>query len=117
MSAKTIHTDHNGVTVAAELAMVDGQMMGGHKYRLAGLLSQMPMELKFQSGAVKLNGPNGWTNEALLAVLIDRTEHLESMFPCVQNRHAIQHMQEALALFNARTAERLQRGVEGQNKA
>jgi hypothetical protein len=112
-----IHTDHNGVAVTAETAMVDGQMMYGHKYRVSGFLSKPPVEVLFQCGAVKVNGANGLTNEALLAILINRTEVLEGMFPCVQNRMAIKHMQDALELFEARTRERLNRGVEGQNKA
>lgn len=117
MSTKTIHVDHNGVTVTAETVTIDGKVMGGHKYRVHGLQSKEVMSIEFQKGPVGPNGTNGLTNEALLMILIDRTEALNDMFPCVQNRHAIHHMKMALELFEARTKERQNRGVEGQNKA
>lgn len=116
MSARTIHCDHNGVTVTAETVVIGGVQVDGHRYRFHGLQSGQVMYLDFQAGPVGPNGTNGMTNEGILAALIDRTEYLNEQFPCVQNRHAIEHMKKALELFEARTAERRNRGVEGQNK-
>lgn len=71
----------------------------------------------FQDGPIPANGVNGLTSEALLAILIHRTETLNGQFPCDENELAILHMKKALEAFDARTAKRRARGVEGQLKA
>ncbi|MDV4239022.1 hypothetical protein [Acinetobacter baumannii] len=60
---------------------------------------------------------NGITSEALLAILIHRTKILNNNFPCEENKRAITYMENALALFEQRTRDRQQRGVEGLNQA
>ncbi len=60
---------------------------------------------------------NGTTLENVLEVLIERTNELNKLFPCRENALAITKMQEAVMWFNARTADRIKRGVEGQHKA
>lgn len=72
--------------------------------------------IDFQHGPVKEQGVNGVTNEALLAIAIHRTKILNNSFPCDENKCAISYMENALALFEQRTRDRLNRGVEGQNK-
>ncbi|CAM4286667.1 hypothetical protein [Acinetobacter pragensis] len=72
------------------------------------------IHLHFQDGPTALEGVNGATNEALLKVLIHRTQILDSQFPSEHNKQAIAAMETALAAFDARTTERLTRGVEGQ---
>lgn len=61
-------------------------------------------ELKFQNGAPSVNGVNGLTNETLLAILIHRTKVLDAQFPCIENHYALEHMEQALAMFEVRTA-------------
>jgi len=114
-----IHTDNNGVTVTAMSTQHKGNVLWGHSYMVSGLPGVSPafMMIDFQKGPVKSNSPNGLTNEALLAILIHRTEHLNTLFPCTQNRHAINHMRMALELLEARTNERMERGVEGMDIA
>ena len=114
---ESIYTDHNGVTVTAMSSQRSDKIYWGHSYMVSGLSAKTPgyQMVEFQHGPVPLNGPNGLTNEALLAILIHRTEHLDSQFPCVQNRMAIRAMRDALELFETRTKERQQRNVEGQN--
>ena len=56
----------------------------------------------------------GTTNEEVLEVLLDRTRHLNGLFPCPENETAIAGMQQALDAFNARTAKRQTQGVEGK---
>ena len=73
------------------------------------------IHLHFQDGPTVLEGVNGATNEALLKVLIHRTKILDSQFPSEHNKQAIAALESALAAFDARTAERLARGVEGLN--
>lgn len=70
--------------------------------------------LRFQQGDVKEIGPNGITNEALLAVIANRLEGFQSGdFSCRENAIALTHIQTAMLWLKQRTQERLSRGVEG----
>lgn len=89
----------------------------GHFYSAGTSDEGLIGQIEFQNGGVAAKGVNGWTNEAVLAVLIDRTKILDAKFPCDENKSAIQSMQAALDVFNKRTAARLQRGVEGKEVA
>ena len=73
--------------------------------------------VQFQMGPVPEAGVNGFTNEAMLAILIHRTQVLDSQYPCDENKAAIAAMQATLDAFNARTAKRQARGVEGTSQA
>ena len=116
-----IHMDHNGVSVTHQL-FVDPEKEGdeptslpeGHFYDV--VVGENITPIHFQNGPVKANGVNGITSEALLAILVHRTKVLDSNFPCDENKRAITYMENALALFEQRTRDRLNRGVEGQNK-
>ncbi len=107
-----IHSDHNGVTVSAIYSLPDGTDVQGHAYEV--LSGSKATYLGFQLGPVKENGANGITNEALLAILIHRTEFLNSKFHCEENDEAIRHMKQALVNLEVRTARRIVRGVEGR---
>lgn len=93
-----------------------GPSATGHEYRVF-LGSDVVRHISFQNGPIPTVGANGLTNEALLAILIHRTECLDSLYPCEENKEGIRHMKAALAAFEARTANRLKRGVEGTYKA
>lgn len=110
-----IHTDHNGLAVNAISRLADGTDVAGHHYQV--LVGSEQVTIDFQRGPVKDNGVNGLTNEALLAILINRTHHLDGKFPCKENKEALFHMESALSWLNQRTAARLQQGVEGTNVA
>ena len=56
---------------------------------------------------------DGTTNEEVLNILIDRLTFLQNKTPCTENDCAITHLQEALHWLEARTKQRLKRGVEG----
>lgn len=111
-----IHQDHNGVTTTH----LEGPEFGapGHFYNVNIGSEEFPVcfPIDFQHGPVKANGVNGLTNEALLAILIHRTGILDEAFPCEENKAALVHMRTALALFESRTKNRIDRGVEGENK-
>ena len=107
-----IHRDSNDVKV---YAYTEGGLKG-HRYDIM-LGHQLESHIDFQKGAVKEAGVNGVTNEALLAILIHRTNELNSKFPCAENIIAVEHMLEALANFTARTKNRIGRGVEGKEVA
>lgn len=72
----------------------------------------------FQEGLVPEAGTNGVTIESLIAVLIDRLEGFQKgPFPSHHNTTAIYHLNAALDVLNARTSERVARGVEGKTVA
>lgn len=74
--------------------------------------------IRFQKGPIQEVGINGITQEALLAVLIDRLRHFQNgPFPCIENSKALDYLETALEWLNIRTAQRAARGVEGQTKA
>lgn len=74
--------------------------------------------LHFQHGPIKEVGVNGITNEALLAIVIDRLHGAqEGPFKCRENDLAITAIEEASLWLAKRTLDRMARGVEGQNKA
>lgn len=107
-----IHTDRNGVFVNAISSLEDGTDVEGHLYQVSA--GSNSLHVMFQHGPVKDNGVNGPTSEALLAILIHRTEILDGKFPCNENKEALEHLRQALACFDARTANRIERDVEGQ---
>jgi hypothetical protein len=70
--------------------------------------------LTFQRGPIRDVGLNGITDEALLAIVIDRLECFQqSPLSCVENAHALICLDEALGYLHARTQAREARGVEG----
>ena len=74
-------------------------------------------KVKFQKGPVKENGVNGCHNEDLIAIVIDRLEHLnQGQFACRENSIAITKLEEALLWLNKRTQDRVKRGVEGTHQ-
>ena len=106
-----ICTDHNDVYASAIHTLSDGTDVNGHLYIIqAGSHSTI---IEFQRGAVKEAGVNGVTSEALLEILIHRTQVLNERFPCEENAQALAAMKVALGAFHLRTARRVSRGVEG----
>jgi hypothetical protein len=96
--------------------------------------------LSFQEGPIATPADfNGITNEALLAVLIDRMRGFQGLIPsvlnntpnpdqvpsyvmtkspfaCRENAIALTHLEEALMWLQKRTRDRMARGVEGSLK-
>lgn len=71
----------------------------------------------FQNGPIKEFGVNGVTQEALLAIVIDRLRCFQSgPFSCRENEIALTHVEEALMWLQRRTVARIKRGVEGTNQ-
>lgn len=80
MNTQQIHSDINGVTTSAVLDLQDGTDVEGHEYEIvSGPITQ---RISFQLGPVKEVGVNGLTSEALLAVLIHRTQRMDRQFSC-----------------------------------
>jgi hypothetical protein len=71
----------------------------------------------FQNGPIAEKGVNGVTQEALLAVVIDRLRAFQAgPFACRENALALTKLEEGMHWLQQRTLERMRRGVEGTHK-
>jgi len=77
---------------------------------------QAGVHLVFQNGEIA-GGVNGLTNEALLAVILDRLEGFQAgELRCRENALAITKIEEAVHWLRHRTDGRERRGVEGTRR-
>lgn len=130
-------TDHKlaGLNEAIDITVTDQPGAGGanHEYQLQLRTPEFTKELvtlSFQNGPVADAGFNGVTNEALLAVDIDRMRGFQyarkedgtfdydtpGKYACIENAEALRHMEQALYWLQKRTKDRLARGVEGTHQ-
>ena len=128
MSGRHVETHKvNGLNEAIHIRVQDDPGPGGanHRYCLyvpndafnEELNASLMTEIAFQKGPIKENGVNGWSNEALLAIVRDRLEGFQSgPFACDTNQLALTHVKLAMDALHSRTKERLARGVEGTNQ-
>ncbi len=78
-----------------------------------GAMNPVYADLRFHCGN-PADGITGLSNEALLAVLIDRMQGFQSgPFRCISNAQSLKHLECAMEIFKERTSERTARGVEG----
>lgn len=116
-------TDHIVQPAMTDLVIkaVDGPGAGGasHLYQITGP-GGSPMGIagfNFQNGPIQEVGVNGITQEALIAVCIDRLRAFQAgPFSCRENALALTHLQDAMHWLHHRTLDRLRRGVEGYTK-
>lgn len=82
----------------------------------SGLVMVDVCSIRFQNGAIQsARDFNGFTNEALLAIVEDRLEKFQQgVYSSRENACALTHLQECLLWLGKRTADRKKRGVEGQ---
>lgn len=129
MSERIITTHKvNGCNVcndAINIRVTDQPGAGGanHRYKIDGPLDIYPgvgsvpkfqVDIRFQDGPILESGVNGITNEALLAVVIDRLQGFQSgKFACEENAEALVKLKECLIALKRRTRQRVARGVEG----
>jgi hypothetical protein len=132
-------TDHKVSGLNGALAITaDGPGPGGasHRYDIIGhaehLLGVGPrpfgVNLRFQDGPIsEPKDMNGITNEALIAVVIDRLRGFQhernadgsfnfasrGKYACKENACALTHLEESLMWLQKRTRDRMARGVEG----
>jgi hypothetical protein len=84
-------------------------------------------KIEFQNGSPKIYddkgnvinvNTTGTTNEAVLAVIIDRLRSFQNgKYPCRENAEALRHLEEAMFWLHARSNDRIRRGVEGEFKS
>jgi hypothetical protein len=114
-----------GITITADDR--DNEVGGNmsHEYTITigtteptpGVVVPVAQTIHFQRGPVAEVGVNGLTNEALIAIVIDRLEGAqEGPFRSRYNALAITSLQEAENWLSRRTFDRMARGVEGQSK-
>lgn len=71
-------------------------------------------EITFQDGPIMEVGVNGVSNEALLAIVIDRLQGFQSGdYRCRENAIALTKIEEAMHWLHARTRDREALGIEG----
>ncbi len=101
-------------------------LVTGHRYELAnfekpekdGQIIQFIHKEPDANNTTKLiTLSDGTTNEEVLAVLIDRLNHLYAKFPSRETAVPITHIETALMWLEKRTKDRIKRGVEGQHKS
>lgn len=122
-------TDHklNGLNEALKINVVDEPGQGGanHVYEIF-LDESVPIvvadgvtvhtTISFQNGPIKEAGVNGISQEALLAVVIDRLRSFQAgPYACRENAIGLTKCEEALMWLQKRTRDRMARGVEGTN--
>jgi hypothetical protein len=121
-------TDHklNSLNECLDVIATDEPGAGGayHRYQITGYdTAKNPSSssgdgatiILFQNGGLQEVGcANGISQEALLAILIDRLRSFQAgPFSCRENALALTKMEEALMWLQKRTQDRLRRGVEG----
>lgn len=130
-------TDHivsGDQAVQLKIEVLDEPGAGGanHLYQISGLNSESnsscpftkrygkPSDhatVLFQNGPITESGVNGITQEALLAIVIDRLRSFQAgPFACAANDAALAACKRALSHLQERTLARIARGVEGTNK-
>lgn len=91
---------------------------GGAHAQYAVAAPGMECRISFQPGTIPQVGVEGWTNEACLAVVIDRLRAFQAgPFACREDALALTKCEEALMWLEKRSADRAARGVEGQHVA
>jgi hypothetical protein len=121
-------TDHrlNGLNESIDIFVMDEPGPGGacHEYMLvltpalgADHNEVISSTIEFQKGPIAEAGMNGFTQEALLVVVIDRLRCFQAgQYACRENAIALTKLEEALMWLQKRTRDRLARGVEGTSK-
>jgi hypothetical protein len=75
------------------------------------------LSFTLQNGAIKEHGKNGCQIDTVLAVAKIILEDLNEKVACRENSLAITKLEEALMWLEARTKNRIERGVEGTDNA
>lgn len=126
MRSLTDHIVSGDQAVQLNIKVLDEPGAGGanHVYEISGMghvnvggKELGAAQICFQNGPIKEVGVNGITQEALLAITIDRLRSFQNgPYKCRENAIALTHCEEALMWLQRRTIERIKRGVEGTHQ-
>ena len=114
--------DEPGQGNACHLYRLSGfDSISNPSYPLVGLLGTPATHahLLFQNGPIGEAGVgvNGWTHEAMLAIICDRLRGFQSgPYACRENALALTKLEEAMHWLQQRTVARMRRGVEGTHQ-
>lgn len=110
--------DHvvNPVNDGLKITVVDAPGAGHASFEYQIAVPNGPLcRISFQNGTIAEHGINGVTQEALLAVVMDRLRSFQKgPFSCKENACALTHVEEAMHWLQQRTIARMRRGVEGK---
>lgn len=113
----------NGLNEAIQINALDepGHGNAHHEYQISfgapNRIGQVKTAIRFQNGPIQETGPNGISNEALLAIVEDRLQGFQSsQYACRENAIALTKIQEAMMWLQKRTRDRITRGVEGTHQ-
>lgn len=98
-----------------EITVLDEPGAGGanHEYMIE-TPKGLTCRVSFQNGPIAEKGVNGVTQEALLAIIVDRLRSFQAgPFACRENALALTKIEEAQHWLHSRTLARMTRGVEG----
>lgn len=87
----------------------------GHKYELADSEGGAPQKIIFMKKEAGNLVHGGTTNEEVIAMMIDRIMYLQSKLECHENTVVLDKLGEIKELFQQRTKDRKERGVEGSD--
>lgn len=109
-----------GLNEHVTIAVLDDPGPGGacHDYllNLAAHGHDNDCRIRFQKGPIGEAGPNGVSNEALLAVVADRLAAFQAgPYACEENAQALNAIASAMLALQSRTRKRVERGVEGKS--
>lgn len=74
------------------------------------------LSLIIQHGVVSENGVNGMQANDMMGFLYHLFYSLNKDFPCFENSMTLDHLMRAIKFQEARTFDRINRGVEGKNE-
>lgn len=111
----------NGLNEAIQIRVHDDAGPGGahHRYEMTLETPRGPLTsiIEFQNGPIQEVGHNGFTNEALLAIVEDRIACFQAgRYACDENQAALDAIRAAQAALKQRTSARMARGVEGTHE-
>lgn len=122
-------TDHklNGLNEVLTIKVMDDPGQGGanHVYQIYADESLVTLKpgvtvhstICFQNGPINEAGVNGISQEALLAVVIDRLRSFQAgPYACRENAVALTNCEQAMMWLQKRTRDRMDRGVEGTSE-
>jgi len=103
---------NDGIKVYAVDDPQDNPGKANHEYDV--MIGKIGYTIRFQKGAIKEAGPNGFTHEVLLELIKDRLHGFQSgPYACQDNAEALTHVEAAQECLLRRTRARAARGVEG----
>ncbi len=120
-------TDHqvNPANDQLKIQVLDQPGAGGacHEYEITdqppggAASTEVRCRISFQNGPINEVGVNGITQEALIAICIDRLRLFQAgPYACRENALALTKLEEAQMWLLKRTRDRMARGVEGTHQ-